>query len=115
MTFLAIELLKSGTSCHRVCKIQQVPMPLRLVLTSLNYFKPDLPNGFWKLSEEIFNRISVKSEHVDYLPANCDVATRRRQLIYLVLIIVFCCSMFSVFFLFGFSLRKNSFLIFITG
>ena len=22
--------------------------------------KPDLPNGFWKLSEEIFNRISVK-------------------------------------------------------
>ena len=28
--------------------------------------KPDSPNGFWKLSEEIFNRISDKSEHVDY-------------------------------------------------
>ena len=28
--------------------------------------KPDSPNGFWKLSEEIFNRISDKSEHTNY-------------------------------------------------
>ena len=50
--------------------------------TSINAFKagldlfklskPDSPNGFWKLSEEIFNRISDKSEHVNYLLANRD-------------------------------------------
>ena len=53
-------------------------------LTSINAFKagldlfklskPDSPDGFWKLSEEIFNRISDKSEHVNYLLANHDVA-----------------------------------------
>ena len=45
--------------------------------TSINAFKvgpdlfklskPDSPNGFWKLSEEIFNRISNKIEQVNYL------------------------------------------------
>ena len=48
--------------------------------TSINAFKagldlfrlsePDSLNGFWKLSEEIFNRIRDKSEHVDHLLAN---------------------------------------------
>ena len=42
--------------------------------------KPDSPNGFWKLSEEIFNRISDKSEHVNYLLANRDVAMRQNIL-----------------------------------
>ena len=43
--------------------------------------KPDSPNGFWKLSEEIFNRISDKSEHVNYLlRANRDVAMRQNIL-----------------------------------
>ena len=61
----------------------QLPLPVRNS-TSINAFKagldlfklskPDLPNGFWKLSEEIFNRISDKSEHVNYLLANHDVA-----------------------------------------
>ena len=27
---------------------------------------PDSPDGFWKLSEEIFKRISDKSEHVNH-------------------------------------------------
>ena len=50
---------------------------------SLDLFKlskPDLPNGFWKQSEEIFNRISDKSEHVNYLLANRDVAMRQNIL-----------------------------------
>ena len=44
--------------------------------TSINSFKagpdlfklsePDSPNGFWKLWEEIYNRIRDKSEHVNY-------------------------------------------------
>ena len=42
--------------------------------------KADSPNGFWKLSEEIFNRISDKSEHVSYLLANRDVAMRQNIL-----------------------------------
>ena len=66
MTSLTIELSNIGTSCHYACEIQQVSTPLRLVLTS------DSPNGFWKLSEEIFNRISDKSEHLNYLLANRD-------------------------------------------
>ena len=41
--------------------------------------KPDSPNGFWKLSEEIFNW-SNKSEQVNYLLANCDVAMRQNIL-----------------------------------
>ena len=52
--------------------------PLRLVFTSLSYLlTPDSPNGFWKLSEEISNRISDDSEHVSYLLANRDVAMRQ--------------------------------------
>ena len=44
-------------------------------MAGLELFKlstPDSPNGFWKLSEEIFNRISDKSEHVNDLLANRD-------------------------------------------
>ena len=39
--------------------------------------KPDSPNGFWKLSDEIFNRISDKSEHFNYFLANRDVVMRQ--------------------------------------
>ena len=55
--------------------------------TSINAFKagldlvklskPDSPNGSWNLSEKIFNRISDKSEHVNHLLANRDVAVRQ--------------------------------------
>ena len=58
--------------------------------TSINAFKagpvlfklskPDSPNEFWKLSEEIFNRIGDKSEHVNDLLANRDVAMRQNIL-----------------------------------
>ena len=58
--------------------------------TSINAFKagfdlfklskPDSPNGFWKLSEEIFNGIRDKSEHVNYLLANRDVAMQQNIL-----------------------------------
>ena len=52
--------------------------PLRLVFTSLSYLlTPDSPNGFWKLSEEISNRISDDGELVSYLLANRDVAMRQ--------------------------------------
>ena len=44
---------------------------------------PDSLNGFWKLSEEIFNGISNKSEHVNYLLANRDVAMRQNILFYI--------------------------------
>ena len=44
-------------------------------------FKPDSPNGYWQLSEHIFNRISDKSEHVKYLIANRDAALRQNILI----------------------------------
>ena len=47
----------------------------------LKLSKPDSPNGFWQLSEHIFNRISDKSEHVKYLLANRDVALRQNILI----------------------------------
>ena len=67
---------------NRVIKYwNQLPLRVRNS-TSINAFKagldlfklskPDSPNGFWKLSEEIFNRISDKSEHVNYLLANRD-------------------------------------------
>ena len=36
--------------------------------------KPDSLDGFWELSEQIFNRISDKSDHVNYLFGNRDVA-----------------------------------------
>jgi len=49
-------------------------------LDLFNLSKPDSPNGFWKLLEEIFNRISDKSKHVNYLLANGDVATRQNIL-----------------------------------
>ena len=69
-----------------------IELPLRVRnSTSINAFKaglhlfklskPDSPNGFWKLSEEIFDRISVKSEHVNYLLANRDVAMRQNILL----------------------------------
>ena len=67
----------------------QLPLRVRNS-TSINTFKasldlfrlskPDSPNGFWKLLEEISNRISDKSEHVEYLLANCDVAMRQNFL-----------------------------------
>ena len=67
----------------------QLPLRVRNS-TSINTFKasldlfrlskPDSPNGFWKLLEEISNRISDKSEHVEYLLANCDVAMRQNIL-----------------------------------
>ena len=67
---------------NRVIKYwNQLPLRVRNS-TSINGFKagldlfklskPDSPNGFWKLSEEIFNRISDKSEHLNYLLANRD-------------------------------------------
>ena len=67
---------------NRVIKYwNQLPLRVRNS-TSINAFKagldlfklskPDSPNGFWKLSEEIFNRISDKSEHLNYLLANRD-------------------------------------------
>ena len=80
MTSLTIELSNIVTSCHYVCEIQQVSTPLRLVLTSLSYLNLNWSNGFWKLSEEIFNRISDKSEHVNYLLASRDVAMRQNIL-----------------------------------
>ena len=42
--------------------------------------KPDSPNGFWELSEQVFNRISDESEHVNYLLANRDVPMRQNIL-----------------------------------
>ena len=42
--------------------------------------KPESPNGFWALSEQIFNIISDKSEHANYLLANRDVAMRQNIL-----------------------------------
>ena len=75
---------------NRVIKYwNQLPLRVRNS-TSINDFKagrdlfklskPDSPNGFWKLSEEIFNRISDKSEHVNYLLASRDVAMRQNIL-----------------------------------
>ena len=75
---------------NRVIKYwNQLPLRVRNS-TSINAFKagldlfklskPDSPNGFWKLSEEIFNRISDKSEHVNYLLDSRDVAMRQNIL-----------------------------------
>ena len=75
---------------NRVFKYwNQLPLRVRNS-TSINAFKagldlfklskPDSPNEFWKLSEEIFNRIGDKSEHVNYLLANRDVAMQQNIL-----------------------------------
>ena len=72
---------------NRVIKYwNQLPLRVRNS-TSINAFKagldlvklftPDSPNGSWNLSEKIFNRISAKSEHVNHLLANRDVAVRQ--------------------------------------
>ena len=58
--FFNKELSNIGTSCHYACEIPQVS-------DLFNLSKPDSLNGFWKLSEEIFNGISNKSEHVNSL------------------------------------------------
>ena len=71
MTSLTKDLSNIGTSCHYAWEIHQVSTPL---------IKFRLINGFWKLSEEIFNRISDKSEHVNYLLANRDIAKRQNIL-----------------------------------
>ena len=57
----------------------------------LKLFKPDSPNGFWKLWEDIYIRISNKSEHVNYLLANHNVAMQQNILF----------SVFSIFFVFS--------------
>ena len=72
------ELSNIGTSSHYACEIQQVSTPAGLDLFELS--NPDSANAFWKLSEEIFNRISDKSEHVNYLLVNRDVAMRQNIL-----------------------------------
>ena len=75
---------------NRIIKYwNQLPLRARN-LTSINAFKagldlfklskPDSPNKFWKLSEEIFNRIGDKNGHVNDLPANRDVAMRQNIL-----------------------------------
>ena len=79
MTSLAIELLNIGTSFHYACEIQK-ENAFKAGLDLFKLSKPDSPNGFWKLSEEIFNRITDKSEHVNYLLANRDVALRQNIL-----------------------------------
>ena len=75
--------------------------------------KPVTPDGFWKLSEEMFSRISGKSEHVNYLQANRDVSTRQN-----ILLIVFALLCFQYFFAGGgeggFSVLDNILFIFIT-
>ena len=75
----SLRLVKAN---NRVIKYwNQLPLRVRnstsinAVKAGLDLFKlskPDSPDAFWKLSEEIFNRISDKSEHVNYLLANRD-------------------------------------------
>ena len=43
-------------------------------LVQFKLSKPDSPNGLWELSEQIINKISDRSEHVNYLLANRNVA-----------------------------------------
>ena len=64
----------------------QLPLRVRYS-TGINAFKagldhfklsrPDSPNRFWEISEQIFNRISDKSEHVNYILTNRDDAMRQ--------------------------------------
>lgn len=75
---------------------------LTSIRTGLDLFKlskPELPNGFWKLLEEIFKRISDDREHVNYLLANGDVAMQQNMLFLII---------------FDFSILNNTFFIFIT-
>ena len=75
---------------NRVIKYwNQLPLRVRnstsinAVKAGVDLFKlsyPDSPNEFWNLSEEIFYRISDKSEHVNYLLASRDVAMRQNIL-----------------------------------
>ena len=75
----SLRLVKAN---NRVIKYwNQLPLRVRnstsinAVKAGLDLFKlskPDSPDTFWKLSEEIFNRISDKSEHLNYLLANRD-------------------------------------------
>ena len=46
----------------------------------LDYLKSDNPDsrhGYWYLSQEIFNRIPDKNDHVTYLKSHPEVAMRR--------------------------------------
>ena len=48
--------------------------------TGLDYLKsynPDSRHGYWYLSQEIFNRIPAKNDHVTYLKSHPEVAMRR--------------------------------------
>lgn len=46
---------------------------LKIGLDHFKLFKSDSPDGFWELSEQIYNTISNKSEYVNYLLTNRDV------------------------------------------
>ena len=62
----------------------QYSLGINAFKASLDHFKlskPDSPNGFWELLEQIFDRISNKSEHVNYLLANSYVAMRQNILL----------------------------------
>ena len=63
MTSLVTELSKKFSNYQR----------LKAGLDCFKSSKPD-SNGFWEPSEQIFNRIRDKSEHVNYLLANRDVS-----------------------------------------
>ena len=67
------------TSYHKQSDVQQVSTPLRPVSIVLKSSKPD-SNGFWELSEQIFNGISEKSDRVNYSLANHDVAMQQNVL-----------------------------------
>ena len=60
----------------------QLPLCVRYstAINGLDHFtlsKSDSPDGFWELSEQIFNRIS---EHVNYLLATRDVVMQQYEL-----------------------------------
>ena len=59
-----------------------------MCIYSFMFSKPDSPNGFWELSEQIFNRISDKRQ-VKYSLANCDVAMRQNILFYSIVFLFF--------------------------
>ena len=69
-----------GTSCHYVCEIQQVSTPLRLVLTSLSYLNLIRLMDSGNYRKKSLIDLSDKSEHVNYLLANRDVAMRQNIL-----------------------------------
>ena len=78
--FFTIELSNTGTSCTLRVRNSTSINAFKSGLDLFKLSKPDSPNGLWKLSEEIFNRISDKSEHVNYLLANHDIAMRQNIL-----------------------------------